>query len=73
MNVRLPGGEGLWGGRDEEFEVDVYTLRNQNMHRNEWKWKQNNPKPMEFNKSSAKGKVHSNTSLPQEIREKSSK
>ena len=28
---------------------------------------------MEFSKSSAKGKVHSNTSLPQEIREKSNK
>ena len=26
---------------------------------------------MEFSKSSAKGKVHSNTSLPQETREKS--
>ena len=25
----------------------------------------NNPKPMGFSKSSAKGKVHSNTSLPQ--------
>ena len=32
---------------------------------------ENNPKPMEFSKSSAKGKVHSNTSLPQETREKS--
>ena len=29
------------------------------MHRNEWKWKHNNPKPMEFSESSAKGKVHS--------------
>ena len=33
--------------------------------------KHNNPKPMGFSKSSAKGKVHSNTSLPQETREKS--
>ena len=40
------------------------------MHRNEWKWKHNNPKPMGFNKNSAKGKVPSNTSLPQEIRKK---
>ena len=31
------------------------------------------PKPMGFSKSSAKGKVHSNTSLPQETREKSNK
>ena len=47
--------------------------RNQNIHRNEWKWKHNNLKPMAHCKSSAKGKVHSNTSLPQEIREKSNK
>ena len=43
------------------------------MHRNEWKWKHNNPKPVGHCKSSAKGKVHSNTGLPQEIREKSNK
>ena len=43
------------------------------MHRNEWKWKHNNPKPMGFSKSTAKGKVHSNISLPQETREKSGK
>ena len=42
--------------------------RNQNMHRNEWKWKHNNPKPVGYCKSSAKGKVHSNTGLPQEMR-----
>ena len=30
--------------------------RNQNMHRNEWKWKQNNPKPVGHCKSSAKGR-----------------
>ena len=35
--------------------------------------KHNNPKPMGFSKSSAKGKVHSNTSLPQETVEKSNK
>ena len=46
---------------------------NQNMPRNKWKWKHNNPKPMGFSESSAKGKVHSNTSLPQETREKSNK
>ena len=33
----------------------------------------NNPKPMGFSKGSAKGKVHSNTSLPQETGEKSNK
>ena len=44
--------------------------RNQNMHRNEWKWK-HNPKPMGLCKSSAKGKVHSITGLPQETRKKS--
>ena len=48
--------------------------RTQNMHRNKWKWKKkDNPKPMGFSKSSAKGKVHSNTSLPKETREKSNK
>ena len=43
------------------------------MHRNKWKWKHNNPKPMGFSKSSAKREVHSNTSLPQETRETSNK
>ena len=47
--------------------------RNQNMPRNKWKWKHDNPKSMGFSKSSAKGKVHSNTSLPQETIEKSNK
>ena len=32
-----------------------------------------NPKSMGFSKSSAKGKVHGNISLPQETREKSNK
>ena len=41
------------------------------MHRNEWKWKHNNAKSMGFSKSSAKGKVHSNTNLPQETIQKS--
>ena len=41
------------------------------MHRNKWKWKHNNPKPTGFSKSSAKGKVHSNTGIPQETRKKS--
>ena len=36
------------------------------MHRNEWKWKHNNPKPLGHYKNSAKRKVHSNTGLPQE-------
>ena len=46
---------------------------NQNMNKNEWKLKQNKPKPMIFSKSSAKGKFHGNTSLPQETGEKSNK
>ena len=33
------------------------------MHRNKWKWKHDNPKPIGFSKSSAKREVHSNTSL----------
>ena len=28
--------------------------RNQNMHRNKWKWKHNNPKPVGHSKSSAR-------------------
>ena len=43
------------------------------MHRNEWKWKYNNPKPVGHCKSSAKGKVHSTTGIPQETRKKSDK
>ena len=41
--------------------------------KNKWKLKHNNPNPMRFSKSSAKGKFHSITSLPQETREKSNK
>ena len=41
------------------------------MHRNKWNY--DNPKPMGLSKSSAKGKDHSNTGLPQETREKSNK
>ena len=41
------------------------------MHTNEWKWKHNNPEPMGHCKSSVKGKVHSNTGLPQETGKKS--
>ena len=37
------------------------------------KMKHNNAKLMGFSKSSAKGKIHSNTGLPQETREKSNK
>ena len=47
--------------------------RNQNMHRNEWKWKHNNPKPVGHCKSSPKGKVHINTGILQETRKKSNK
>ena len=42
---------------------------NKNRNENE----NNNPKLMGFSKSGAKGKVHSNTSLHQETREKSNK
>ena len=40
---------------------------NKNMCRN-MKMKHDNPKPMEFHKSSAKREIHSNISLPQERR-----
>ena len=37
------------------------------------KKKHNNPQPMGHCKSSTKGKVHSNTGLPQETRKRSNK
>ena len=43
------------------------------MHRNKWKWKYDDLKPMGVSKSSAKDKVYSNTSLPQVTREISNK
>ena len=43
------------------------------MHRKEWKWKHNNLKPVGHCKSSAKGKVHSNTGIPQETNTKLNK
>ena len=43
------------------------------MHRNKLKGNHNNPKPVGHCKSHAKGKVHSNTSLTLETREKSKK
>ena len=43
------------------------------MHRNEWKWKHDNPKPLGHYTSSAKRKVHSNNGIPQETRKKSDK
>ena len=49
------------------------SKKNQNLHRNEWKWKHNNAKPVGHGKSSPKGKVHSNTGTPQETRKKSNK
>ena len=48
--------------------------KNQNMHRKKKeKRKHNNPKPVRHCKSSAKGKVHSNTGIPQETGKKSNK
>ena len=43
------------------------------MHRNKWKLKHNNPKPMGFSKSSPKSEIHSITSWPQETRKTSNK
>ena len=50
-----------------------FKKRNKNIHRNKRKWKHNNPKPVGHCKSSPKGKVHSNTGIPQETRKKSNK
>ena len=38
---------------NQQITEEIKT--NQNIHRNEWKWNHNNPKPMGFSKSSAKG------------------
>ena len=46
----------------KEIKICIETNENESM-----------TKPMGFNKSSAKGKIHSNTSLPQETEEKSNK
>ena len=43
------------------------------MHKKEWKWKHNNPKPVGHYKSSAKGKGHSIRGIPQETRKTSNK
>ena len=51
----------------EEIKKEIKICIEMNENEN------NNPKPMGFSKSSAMGKVHSNTSLPQETREKSNK
>ena len=48
---------------DIKKEIKIYIETNENEN--------NNSKPMGFSKSNAKGKVHSNTSLPQETRVKS--
>ena len=82
MRPQLQGKKKLlkiptYGGQITHFWITNKSQknqkRNQNMHRNKWKWKHNNPKPMGHCKSSAKGKVYSNTGLPQETRKKSNK
>ena len=54
-------------------EQPTNYIRNQNMHRNKWKWRHNNPKPMGHCQNRDKGKLHNNTGLPQETRKKSPK
>ena len=43
------------------------------MPRHKWQWKDNDPKPMGYSKSSSQREVYSNTSLPQETRKSSKK
>ena len=50
-----------WITEEIKKEIKICIETNEN---------ENNPKPMGFSESSAKGKVHSNISLPQETREK---
>ena len=51
----------------EEIKTEIKVCTETNENEN------NNPKSMGFSKSSAKGKVHSNSSLPQGTGEKSNK
>ena len=44
---------------------------NQNIPRDKWKLKNDNPKPMVHNKSSSKRGIYSDTSLPQKTRKTS--
>ena len=46
---------------------------NQTISRDKWQQKHNDPKPIEYSKSSSKREVYSNTSLPQETRKISNK
>ena len=52
----------------EEIKKEIQLCKEMNENQ-----KHNNLKPMRFGKSSVKGKVHNNTSLPQETGEKSNK
>ena len=70
------------GGKKTIKNTNIWRLNNTLLNNKSWKkpkskskyarskgrWKHNNPKSKEFSKSSAKGKVHNNTSLPQETR-----
>ena len=47
--------------------------RNQNKPRHKWKLKHDNPKPIGHRNSNSKGKVYSNTILPQETRKNPNK
>ena len=51
----------------EEIKTEIKICIEMNENEN------NNPKPVGHCKSSAKGKVHSNTGMPQETRKKSNK
>ena len=59
LNNRLLNNQQIMEEIKKEIKIFIETSE---------KWKHHNPKPMGFSKSSAKGKVHSNTSLPHERR-----
>ena len=63
----------IWRLNNTLLNNQQITEEIKNLHRNEWKWKHNNPKPVGHCKSSPKGEVHSNTGIPQETRKKSNK
>jgi len=62
----LLNNQGITEEIRKQTKMSIETKQNENTTTD-------NPKPMGFSKSSAKGKVHSNTRLPQETREKSNK
>ena len=54
-------------------EITEEIRENQQIPKNKWQWKHDDPKPMGCSKSSSKRDVYSNIILPQETRKLSNK